>query len=235
MSIKQLKVFLTLVVLLALSGWASAFAAPGVTWDLSQDLKSIPGYPSAPSYNSNTVGAWTFLYGDVNHPSNLDTFDWNSYPGWAGWYGSNLGTSGPSVVLPTRSFTFNGVNFTSGVATLFPGSQPVIVKWAGQATGMVRIAMTFNYQHGNSCPTDGLSWAVYKNDAKGPVRFATQLNSSASLYQPYFDIYVVPTDVFYFSVSNIVANNTAAFKCNGVNANITITQPNAVATSSVKK
>jgi len=58
-----------------LVGNTNVLAVPVNSWNLSRDLMSIPGYPTAPTYtNSPTVGAWTFLYGSVTLPSSLSTF-----------------------------------------------------------------------------------------------------------------------------------------------------------------
>jgi hypothetical protein len=173
---------------------ANVLAAPVNSWNLSRDLTSIPGYPTAPTYSGNTVGAWTFLYGSVTLPSSLSTFTSVTSPGYGYWSTSGIPSLG--VYIPTTTFTSGVANATKGLIHVHPGpTQPVIVKWAGNTTGTVRVLARFS----DIDPVcgNGVKWVVYKNTTVLGTGIIANGNHGAI-----FDtaISVLPTDVLYFVV-----------------------------------
>jgi hypothetical protein len=189
-----------------LAGNANVLAVPVNSWNLSRDLMSINGYPTAPIYSGNTVGAWTFLYGSVGSALPLSTFTSVS-PNYAYW---STGPTEPSVLLPTKTFTYSNLtaNFTKGLISVHPGpTQPVIVKWAGNTTGTVRVLTRFS-DIDPGCG-NGVKWVVYKNTTVLGTGIIANGNHGAI-----FDtaISVLPTDSLFFVVepnANHVCDSTA--------------------------
>lgn len=173
-----------------LAGNANVLAVPVNSWNLSRDLMSIPGYPTAPTYlNNPTVGAWTFLYGSVVAPSPLSQFTYVS-PNYGYWRNPNIPFLG--VYIPTQNA---GVSI-KGLTSVHPApTQPVIVKWAGSTTGTVRVLARFSdIDPGGG---DGVKWVVYKNTTVLGTGIIANGNHGAI-----FDtaISVLPTDSLYFVV-----------------------------------
>jgi hypothetical protein len=183
---------------------ANVLAVPVNSWNLSRDLMSISGYPTAPTYSGNTVGAWTFLYGSVGSALPLSTF--TSVPPNSAYWGA--GSITPAVIIPTTTFTSVTANFTKGLTSVHPGTtQPVIVKWAGKTTGTVRVLTRFS-DIDPGCG-DGVKWVVYKNTTVLGTGIIANGNHGAI-----FDtaISVLPTDSLFFVVepnANHVCDNTA--------------------------
>jgi len=195
-----------------LAGNANVLAVPVKSWNLSRDLMSIPGYPTAPTYSGNTVGAWTFLYGSIGSALPLSQFTYVS-PNYASW---NTGPADPNVLLPTTTFTHSNLtlNFTKGLISVHPGpTQPVIVKWAGNTTGTVRVLTRFS-DIDPGCG-NGVKWVVYKNTTVLGTGIIANGNHGAI-----FDtaISVLPTDVLYF-----VVEPNANYVCDSTGLDILIT------------
>jgi hypothetical protein len=173
---------------------------------------SIPGYPTAPTYLGNTVGAWTFLYGSVTLPSSLSTF--TSVPNYAYWSTSSIPAL--SVSIPTATATvFSTANFTKGLTSVHPGpTQPVIVKWAGSTTGTIRVLARFSDI--DSVCGNGVKWVVYKNTTVLGTGIIANGNHGAI-----FDtaISVLPTDSLYF----VVDANGGDFVCDSTALDVLIT------------
>jgi hypothetical protein len=170
-----------------LAGNANVLAVPVNSWNLSRDLMLIPGYPTAPTYPNNpTVGAWTFLYGSLPGLP-LNTF--TPAPPTSGYW-NTLGIHVLGVYIPGTA------NSTKGLTSVHPGpTQPVIVKWAGNTTGTVRVLARFSdIDPGGG---DGVKWVVYKNTTVLGTGIIANGNHGAI-----FDtaISVLPTDVLYFVV-----------------------------------
>ena len=195
-----------------LAGNANVLAVPVNSWNLSRDLMSISGYPTAPTYLGNTVGAWTFLYGSVTLPSSLSTFTYVP-PNSAYW---GAGSTTPGVYIPTATATvFSTANFTKGLTSVHPGpTQPVIVKWAGSTTGTVRVLARFSDI--DSVCGNGVKWVVYKNTTVLGTGIIANGNNGAI-----FDtaISVLPTDSLYF----VVDANGGDFVCDSTALDVLIT------------
>jgi hypothetical protein len=195
-----------------LVGNTNVLAVPVNSWNLSRDLMSIPGYPTAPTYtNSPTVGAWTFLYGSVTLPSSLSTFTYvpTNYAYWG------AGPTNPSVLLPTTTFTSVTANLTKGLTSVHPSpTQPVIVKWAGNTTGTVRVLTRFS-DIDPGCG-NGVKWVVYKNTTVLGTGIIANGNHGAI-----FDtaISVLPTDSLYF----VVDANGGDYFCDNTALDVLIT------------
>ncbi len=172
-----------------LAGNANVLAVPVNSWNLSRDLMSINGYPTAPTYSGNTVGAWTFLYGSIGSALPLSTFTYSALNFRASW--QDLGID-PflGVYIPTQSGSIKGLTFVHPSPT-----KPVIVKWAGNTTGTVRVLTRFS-DIDPGCG-DGVKWVVYKNTTVLGTGIIANGNHGAI-----FDtaISVLPTDVLYFVV-----------------------------------
>jgi hypothetical protein len=187
-----------------LAGNANVLAVPVNSWNLSRDLMSIPGYPTAPTYLGNTVGAWTFLYGSLPGLP-LNTF--TPAPNYGYWNTSGIPALG--VYIPTTTAIVSSTaNFTKGLTSVHPSpTQPVIVKWAGNTTGTVRVLTRFS-DIDPGCG-DGVKWVVYKNTTVLGTGIIANGNHGAI-----FDtaISVLPTDSLFFVVepnANHVCDNTA--------------------------
>ena len=194
-----------------LAGNTNVLAVPVNSWNLSRDLMSIPGYPTAPTYAGNTVGAWTFLYGSIGSALPLSTFTYVS-PNYAYW---GVGSTAPSVLIPTTNFLLSGTaNLTKGLISVHPAStQPVIVKWAGNTTGTVRVLTRFSDI--DSVCGDGVKWVVYKNTTVLGTGIIANGNHGAI-----FDtaISVLPTDSLYF-----VVEPNANYSCDTTALDVLIT------------
>jgi hypothetical protein len=193
-----------------LAGNTNVLAVPVNSWNLSRDLMSIPGYPTAPTYtNSPTVGAWTFLYGSIGSPLPLSTF--TSVPNYAYW---GAGSTTPGVFLPTTNFATTAT-FTKGLTSVHPTpTQPVIVKWAGNTTGTVRVLARFSDI--DSVCGNGVKWVVYKNTTVLGTGIIANGNHGAI-----FDtaISVLPTDSLYF----VVDANGGDYVCDSTALDVLIT------------
>jgi hypothetical protein len=186
---------------------ANVLAVPVKSWNLSRDLMSIPGYPTAPTYGGNTVGAWTFLYGSISVPSPLSQFTYIS-PNYGYWTNPNIPFLG--VYIPTQ----NAGILIKGLTSVHPGpTQPVIVKWAGNTTGTVRVLTRFSDSNFNC--GDGVKWVVYKNTTVLGTGIIANGNHGAI-----FDtaISVLPTDSLYF-----VVEPNANYGCDGTDLDVLIT------------
>jgi hypothetical protein len=175
-----------------LAGNANVLAVPVNSWNLSRDLMSINGYPTTPTYtNSPTVGAWTFLYGSIGSALPLSTFIYSAPNFRASW--QDLGID-PflGVYIPTQNFSVQ----TKGLTFVHPSpTKPVIVKWAGNTTGTVRVLTRFS-DIDPGCG-DGVKWVVYKNTTVLGTGIIANGNNGAI-----FDtaVSVLPTDSLYFVV-----------------------------------
>jgi hypothetical protein len=194
-----------------LAGNTNVLAVPVNSWNLSRDLMSIPGYPTAPTYAGNTVGAWTFLYGTL---SGLPLSTFTSVPNYAYWSTSSIPAL--AVYIPTATATvFSTANFTKGLTSVHPGpTQPVIVKWAGSTTGTVRVLARFSDI--DSVCGNGVKWVVYKNTTVLGTGIIANGNHGAI-----FDtaISVLPTDSLYF----VVDANGGDFVCDSTALDVLIT------------
>jgi hypothetical protein len=137
-------------------------------------------------------------------PSSLSTFTYVP-PNYAYW---GAGPNTPGVLLPTTTFTSVTANFTKGLTSVHPSpTQPVIVKWAGNTTGTVRVLTRFS-DIDPGCG-NGVKWVVYKNTTVLGTGIIANGNHGAI-----FDtaISVLPTDSLFFVVepnANHVCDSTA--------------------------